>query len=416
MKTQNLLLLILSFIILATHLHAQDLEVHGYLEGAFGSRTQSNTLLQDREYTLNESRIQMQVSHRAEAAEFFSAVDLLSDNIDGNRTQIQIREAFLQFYLGDNVDAKIGRQVLTWGTGDLVFINDLFPKDYISFFAGREDQYLKLPSDAIKLRFFAPAFDADVIVMPHFTPNQLPTGQRLSYFHPLAGQRVGQGDFPQAVEPQQKPENAEVALRIHKYLGSFHTAGYLFRGFHKDPMGIDPIRGMYYPKLTAYGWSIRGPFWSGIMNIEYGYYDSREDRDGVNSLIPNSQHRYLAGFERQWWTDMTLGVQYYGEYMQKHDDYLSTLPAGAPEFDQVRHLFSARLTQLLHYQTVRLSLFGFYSPTDEDLHIRPAVSYNHSDQLSITAGANLFSGEKDYTLFGQFEDNNNIYTRVRYYF
>ena len=40
---------------------------------------------------------------------------------------------------GNAFDVKIGQQVLTWGTGDYVFLNDLFPKDYPSFFAGRSD-------------------------------------------------------------------------------------------------------------------------------------------------------------------------------------------------------------------------------------------------------------------------------------
>ncbi len=48
------------------------------------------------------------------------------------------------------VNLKIGRQVFTWGTGDYLFINDLFPKDYESFYIGRDDEYLKRPSEAVK--------------------------------------------------------------------------------------------------------------------------------------------------------------------------------------------------------------------------------------------------------------------------
>ena len=51
---------------------------------------------------------------------------------------------------GCNLDVKLGRQVLTWGTGDLLFLNDLFPKDWVSFFAGRDDEYLKAPSNTLR--------------------------------------------------------------------------------------------------------------------------------------------------------------------------------------------------------------------------------------------------------------------------
>ncbi len=111
-----------------------------------------------------------------------------------------------------------------------------------------------------------------------------------------------------------------------------------------------------------------------------------------------------------------MGVQYYGEYMQDYDVYRGTLPAGAPVIDELRQVFTTRLTQLLHYQLVNLSLFAFYSPTDEDWHLRPSISYRLSDQFVISAGANVFGGNKAYTLFGQFEDNSNTYMRFRYFF
>ncbi|MFC1509614.1 hypothetical protein ACFL60_08030 [Candidatus Omnitrophota bacterium] len=69
--------------------------------------------------------------------------------------------------------------------------------------------------------------------------------------------------------------------------------------------------------------------------------------------------------------------------------------------EELRQVATLRLTQMLHYQTINLSLFGFYSPDDE---------------VTLTVGGNLFGGDRPYTLFSQFEDNSNLYTRVRYYF
>lgn len=44
-----------------------------------------------------------------------------------------IRSLNVAFRPSDVLDVKIGRMVSTWGTGDLVFINDMFPKDWQSF-------------------------------------------------------------------------------------------------------------------------------------------------------------------------------------------------------------------------------------------------------------------------------------------
>ena len=397
--------------------HAQELSLHGFVEGAFGGRVQMNSLLAGRDYTMNETRLQLKLNHYGDVGEFYSAVDIVGDNVSGTSTTTVFREAYFQFSFGEWTDMKIGRQILTWGTGDLVFINDLFPKDYISFFVGREDQYLKLPSDAVKLGLYTKYFDADLVAIPNFEADNLPTGTRLSYFNPLTGTTVGETELLPPVEPEARFSTSELAARAYRYFGSFQAAGYLFGGFYKDPVGIDPVLGrMIYPKLSVYGASLRGPLASGVVSLEYGYYDSRTDRSGENPMIPNSQQRFFAGFERQWWSDFTLGMQFYGEYMKDYGRYIEYLPQGAPEFDELRQLLTARMTQMLHYQTVGLSLFTFYSPTDKDWHLRPNVSYKYSDQVSLSLGGNFFGGDKMYTLFGQFENNNNMYARFRYFF
>jgi hypothetical protein len=415
---RSLLTAVLSGILLCSNsVIAQELTISGFAEGAFGGRISDNSYLEDRNYTLNETRLQLQLAHSAGSADFYGSVDFIADNVIDDLTRSSIREAYTQFSIGSSVDAKIGRQILTWGTGDLLFINDVFPKDFVSFFTGREDQYLKHPSDAVKFGFFLPEVSIDLIVTSKFQADLLPDGRRLSYFDPLSGERTGLNTNASIRAPESKFGNSEIAARMYKYLGSFQVAGYWYRGFFNVPSGIDINQGsLYYPDLSTYGASIRGPFWSGIVSAEYGYYDSREDRSGSNPFIPNSQHKFLLGIERQVWTDFTLGIQYYGEIYDDYSTYMNNLPPGSIVFDKIRHLLTARLTQLVFYQNITLSLFGFYSPSDEDWHVRPNTSLKYSDQISLTAGANFFGGTKNHTLFGQFEDNNNIYARVRYYF
>jgi hypothetical protein len=68
-------------------------------------------------------------------------------------------------------DIKVGQQILTWGTGDYVFLNDLFAKDFQSFFAGRDDDYLKAPSLSLKVSGFFDLANVDFVVTPKFTPD-----------------------------------------------------------------------------------------------------------------------------------------------------------------------------------------------------------------------------------------------------
>ena len=154
----------------------------------------------------------------------------------------------------------------------------------------------------------------------------------------------------------------------------------------------------------------------GVISLEAGYYDSREDRSGNDPMIPNSQTRYLIGYQRQLWEDFTVGLQYYGEYMQKYGAYTESLPAGFPQDKRLHQLSTIRLTQLLLHQTVRLSFFAIYGISDRDYLINPEVKYNFTDSVWFAVGGNFFGGEKPWTQFGQFAQDDNAYVQARYEF
>jgi hypothetical protein len=195
-------------------------------------------------------------------------------------------------------------------------------------------------------------------------------------------------------------------------------ARYYFRGFYKEPLGVSDSVNMdfFYPRLTVYGASLRGPFAQGIGNLELGYYDSRGDRRGSNSSIENSSIKYLAGYEKDMGKDLKLGLQYQLEQMLDYDAYRAGLNPGSPADDEYRHLLTLRLTQLMMNQNLNIGLFAFYSPSDEDFYLRPRLSYKFTDNLNGTIGANIFDGNKRHTFFGQLDRNDNLYTRIRYSF
>ena len=108
--------------------------------------------------------------------------------------------------------------------------------------------------------------------------------------------------------------------------------------------------------------------------------------------------------------------QYYNETMLEFDAYESTLLAEVPKANQIRHNITLRATQFLNYQTLRLSLFAWVSPNDEDYYVNPEIRYNFTDELWGAIGGNIFGGNDTHTFLGQFEPNDNIYLTVRYGF
>lgn len=193
---------------------------------------------------------------------------------------------------------------------------------------------------------------------------------------------------------------------------------YYFRGFDKNAGSTndESARQLFFRRLDVYGWSVRGPFSGGIGNLEFGYYNSRDDSGGTNRLIENSMIKALSGYEKDLGHDFKAGVQYLFEQRRQYDDYEAGLLPADFVFDEFRHLVTQRLTKLYKNQTVTVFLFNFYSPSDRDGYVRPGVAYRPTDQWNITLGANIPWGEDEITEFGQMKRNKNIYIRARYSF
>ena len=400
--------------------------VHGFVEAAYGPKFLGDERTQKDEFSLLEQRLQLKTRWQPTAAwlaswnpELFYKGDLLIDEYD-EAVRYEIREAYGLVSPVPWLDAKLGRQILTWGTGDLLFINDVFPKDFVSFFVGRDDEYLKVPSDAARVSIVHPWAALDLALIPFFTPNAAITGDGLSFFDSLLGRVVGEESERLLTEPSFQPDQTEVAARISRNLSSYEVAGYAFLGFFKQAVGTknQDARELFYPELAVYGASLRGPApgVGGIAYGEIGYYDSLEDRSGKNRLIENALMKYLAGYERDFPNDLRLGVQYFVEQMLDFGDFTASFQPGDVPRDEVRQLLTLRVTRLFWLQTLEASCFALYSPTDDDAHLRPRLTWQASDRWKVVVGANLFFGTHDWTEFGQLEENDNLYVRARYSF
>ena len=396
----------------------------GFIEARGGMRLHDDPY--EKDTSIGEVRLQLETEKQLGRFIVRNTTDFYYDSVPEDHSVdlekgegfIDLRELSISFSAFDFMDIKAGRQILTWGTGDLVFINDLFPKDWQSFLSGRDTEYLKAPSDALKASIFTDTVNIDIVYTPKFDSDRFITGERLSHWN---GSRIaGRDSIISADRPDNWLDNDEWAVRFSKNIKGNEFALYGYQGYWKSPGGIDESTFRYiFPRLNVYGASFRGQVGKGIGNIEAGYYDSRDDNSGDNPFVNNSQFRFLVGYEQdlpRFASDLTAGIQYYLEHMMDHDEYLSNLPSGSAAADEDRHLLTLRITKLFLNQNLTCSLFTYYSPSDQDLYIRPNVNYKFTDNLEGEIGANIFSGEYPHTFFGQFHDNTNIFTAVRYNF
>lgn len=385
-------------------------EVHGFLEVRAGGRTQPDPY--EKEASILETRLQGEVSSQTDSAQLKYKGDVWYDGIL-EQARYETREAWLFLRPTDFLDIKLGRQVLTWGTGDLVFLNDLFPKDWQAFFIGRDAEYLKAPCDSVKVSLFSDLLNADFVFTPLFTSDRFITGQYISYWNGALGHLAGNESELDFEKPDQWFTDAEYAARLYRTVSAYELALYGYFGFWKNPGGIAASGEYIFPRLHVYGASARGPVAGGIGNIEVAYYNSIEDLDGRDPNINNSEMRYLVGFAREISRDFNGSVQYYVEQLLNYQDYRISFSGEQPR-DELRHVLTAQLTKLLMNQNLELSLSGYWSPSDRDAYLRPKILYKWTDHINQEVGANIFLGQRDDTMFGQYKANTNIYTALRY--
>ncbi len=391
------------------------------LEGRVGSRLDKDPAIE--RLSLAETRLQLHLEKQVSTAELkvVTTTDFLLDSrgdlsgVDLQRGTglIDLRQAYLGMRPFEAVSLKVGRQIITWGTGDLLFINDLFPKDWRSFLLGRDLEYLKAPSDAARVDLAMGPASLDVVFTPQFDPDRFITGERLVFFD---GARLHDDGEPIDIGiPDRVFEDVEVSGRARLAIASFEAALYGYHGFWKSPFGFDPTANQaIFPPLSVFGASLRGPLLGTLLSLEGGYYLSEDDTDGTNPFVPNSEIRALIGLERSFGAAFTASVQGYLESMQAYDEYLMGLPAGFVARDQNRAVVTARGTFDWAREQVRTSAFVFFSPTDNDAYVRYTLHWGIGRFTAIDLGANLFFGQRESTFFGQHQKNSNVYSALRF--
>lgn len=384
---------------------------NGFVEAAAGSRGDEDEAV-GRRTTLAELRWRVERNWLLDHGQIDLRADALLDAF-ANDLEFDVRELVWSVPVG-RTDIRAGRQVLTWGTGDLLFLNDLFPKGWVSFFIGRDDEYLKAPSDALRATWYSDAVNLDVVAMALFDSDEYLTGERLSFFSPAAGGIVAPRPPLNAHEPSASLDNTEWAVRAFRNFGGDEVAVYGFRGFYHQPSPVGPSGQLGFPRLSALGASWRRQLGPGLFNAEVARYYSRDDRSGTDPRVPNDQARFLLGYEWEAARNFTVGLQAYDEWTLEYDALLANSPWPQYEVDEHRVWLTNRLTWRTRQDRLVWSLFTFWSPTDHDHYLRPQVEWRISDTWSVNAGGNLFGGRDDYTFFAQFEDDSNVYARVRF--
>lgn len=251
-------------------------------------------------------------------------------------------------------------------------------------------------------------FRLETIWVPVYRASVLP----LRYVALPEGISLAENDTPDA-----SLSHGAVALKLHMERSAFDGSLSYFNGYnpkpglcaeqHGDAVNIVP---------TAYRMHVAGADFSTVRGAygirgEIAYRHSHKDhKDAVH--IPNPDLFYIFGVDRTY-GDFSLILQYMGRYVWDFERLAASENDRThlvhelelynrmffSQLDEVTHGITFRPSWSLFHETMTIDMLGSYNLTTEEVYLKPKMSYDIVDDLSVTVGGEVYSGP-DETLYG----------------
>ena len=183
-------------------------------------------------YTWNETQLALKLDIRSAKASFhsesyiryFSFPDVQSSEQLGVSNRIQpwrfeMYEAYADIYglLLDNLDMRIGKQRIAWGTADkLNVVDNLNPDDFEDIL----DFGRKLPTMSLRLDYYPGDYTVTGVFIPVFTPaRSLSSSWQIPVSFPLPQELTLRKLSDEIILPRNRPQDAAtIGLRITRTL------------------------------------------------------------------------------------------------------------------------------------------------------------------------------------------------------
>ena len=402
MRRTVLIIMILAFVFI---LNAQIVH-HGFVRTHLGALTE-----QGGEYSVLQNTFDWKLDFgKGDVALYVNPVfnyNALNDNLD-----ITLRQAYMDIYF-DNFDLRIGKQQIIWGKADGVFITDIIsPRDLSEFILPDFDE-IRLGIDAIKFDYYLGNSTFETVWIPTFQSTIIP--DKNSIWAPAMP------DFPMSVnydysnaDVENKLSESEIALK-YSYLGSaidFELmAAYMWDdnpAMHIYPQSDTLIIKPEYHRLPLVGTSFSKAVGGAVVRGETAYYfDKRFSAEdfSVNGIKEKDYLHYLVGYDHNWF-GVNVSFQFIQEYIMDYEEDIRN--------DEFSNTMTFLASKTFINETLELSLFSYYGINDNDALLRPKLSYDFSDGFNVLLGTDIFIGEEGN--FGQYNDNDMVYMKVRYDF
>ena len=423
---------LLALLMLASpHASALDWTMHGAVKnetGYFLSGEKRLDKVQNRLDLKPEAILSDRIEFRGRALLWYdAAMDIEGNNATNLTPSIkkhyryatQIKEAYL-LYGGDALDLRLGQQQVVWGKTDGLRMLDIInPLDMREFLL---DDFLdsRIGLVAVRLNYYAYLGDNEHEFEFIMTPDAkvaevAPLGSRWGFALPT----LPAGVTP-VIQNGSKPnwaiKNSEYGAAWRANLNGWDLSLNWFYGWKDTPnlqkqltgstMFITPV----YSRMHTVGGSFSNAFGAWVFRGEVAAnINEGLNATGVTAATSMSKQTTLNGAIGIDYTanNWTISPQVFTRFVTGWDQTVAE--------DRSSGFLSLRIATDFMNEKLKPEVIALFDWADAGWMVRPKVSYEFSDQLKGTVGLDLFGG-KAIGFFGQFADNDRIYTELEYSF
>ena len=330
------------------------------------------------------------------------------DILDAYKTQVRLDDVYIQGSLLNNLDIKLGRQIVIWGKSDSIRITDVInPLD--NRLPGLTDiEDLRLPTTMLKLDYYVGDWEISAMAIGE-SRIMIEAPARSEFFNVDALFSGAPNPFLELEEPDNSVDNMQYAFAANGIFSgwdlSFYAADVLDQKWHIE----NNKRVVSKVKMAG-----------SALNIAYGNWLLKTEAAYLNGIRYNStidsKNRLdlLVGFDYMGFRDATISVEVSNRHIY---DYEIQMQSGMDYVDQDEMQTALRYTKNFLNDTldisVLLSMFG--SSWENGGFSRLWFEYDIIDALNTEFGyVEYIGGDKPFLEINK--DNDRLFASLKYSF
>ena len=396
---------ILMGIFLIQNIFAIQFDMSGY------SQNYTGVLLKNGDYSISQNSFNLNLDYNSDKGKVHLNPVLYNENSSSN-VELKLKESYFDLYF-DNFDLRIGKQQIIWGKADGVFITDIIsPKDLKEFILPDFDE-IRIGINAVKLDYYIGDYTLETVFIPGVQGDILPSQDSIWTIKKTTLFSTATVDTSKLIM-KESMKNSSVAIKLSS-IGGFIDyelmTGYLWDSLPINSIyknGTEIILQPEYYRNNVLGGSFSKTLSGLVLRGEGAIYINKmlQTEDILNGgKSKKNDLNYMIGIDYTF-LGMNLSNQVIQEYILDYDEEIIK--------EELNTTLTFNINDKFFRDTLTCQLFAYYNINNEDMLIKPKIDYNLFDGFNIIIGGDLFVGDSGE--FGQFNDNNMVYSKLKYSF